>query len=63
MLLTIFAVIACAAVLTVLASMIVTWSSNQSAFWNMGFGVLLALAAIAVVVVIAWFLARAALPR
>ena len=63
MLLTILAVIACAAVLTVLASMIVTWSSNQSAFWNMGFGVLLALAAIAVVVVIAWFLARAALPR
>ncbi len=60
---TILLVIACAAVLTVLASVVVTWSSRRSALWNMAFAVVLALAAIGVLAVIAaivsWFSARA----
>ena len=63
MLVTILLVIGCAAALTVLASAVITCSSNRSAGWNMAFAILLAFAAIAVLVVIAaivsWFSARA----
>ncbi len=63
MVLTLLAVVASGAVLTVLVSAFIAWSSNRSAVCNMALGILLGLAAIGGAVIIAWFLARSVLPR
>ncbi len=63
MLLTTLAVVVSAALLTILASIIITWSSNRSAAWNMAFAIVLAFAAIAllglIAAIVSWFSARA----
>jgi hypothetical protein len=60
MLVEILIVTACACAFGVLASVVVSWASNRSALWNMAFGAVLAFAALAGALIIAFLLTRAA---
>ena len=47
---TLLIVIVSAAVLSLIISRVITWAASKSPFWNMGFAVLLVLAAAAILV-------------
>ena len=59
---TVLLVTAAAAACAVVAGAVMTWASNRSALWNMAFGTVLALAAIAAALLIAFLMTRAAYP-
>jgi hypothetical protein len=62
MLLRILVTLVLAGACAIAASVVMDWSSRRSALWNMVFGVVLALALIAGVVLIAILLANVAYP-
>jgi uncharacterized membrane protein YeaQ/YmgE (transglycosylase-associated protein family) len=62
MLISILIVVASAAVLGMLASVVMSWASNRSALFNMILGAVLALAVLAGALTIALFMTRAMYP-
>ena len=62
MLVTILVVIASAAVLGLLASVVMSWASNRSALFNMVLGAMLAVAVLAGALIIAYLMTRATYP-
>jgi len=60
---TIAAIVFAAGLVGVLASVVMARAANQSALFNMVLGVILAMAALAGAVIIAWLMTRAYLPQ
>lgn len=59
---TVVLVMAAAAACAVIVGAVMVWASSRSALWNMAFGTVLALAAIAAALIIAFLMTRAAYP-